>query len=265
MSDEAANSFLGYPHETAKNVRVVEDGEVRTKVEAYFSYGSTTATVIYTIPKNDSYVDIDIKLNSATPNRMIKYSFNTNLSGTPFGETAFGSEELFRDERESVFHKWCGIKNVTKDLYILNRGTYGGSFTDNTVKLSLLRTPIYAAHPIHDRQIAPHDRYSEHIDIGQREFSFRLTTESDVTRKAQAYNEAQILLSFFPSGDGKRPDSPIEINCENIILSTVRKTDSGYSLRLFNSSDRSTSATLNALGKKIALDFGKFEIKTVEI
>ena len=99
-----------------------------------------------------------------------------------------------------------------------------------------------------------------------REFSFRLTTDKAVTKTAQIFNEAPILLSFFPSGDGKSPDSiPVQLDSDDIILSSIRRTDEGYSLRLFNSTDRNTSATLTVLGKKIPLDFGKFEIKPVEV
>ena len=107
---------------------------------------------------------------------MIKYVLDTKLNGVPYGETAFGYEELPHDESETVYHKWCGLKEDVKNLYVINKGIYGGSFTNSTIKLSLLRTPIYAAHPIEERQIAPHDRFIKHIDMGERSFSFRITT-----------------------------------------------------------------------------------------
>lgn len=57
---------------------------------------------------------------------MVKYRVDTKLQGVPYGETAFGCEKLFADEREAVYHKWCGIKADEGNLYILNKGTYGG-------------------------------------------------------------------------------------------------------------------------------------------
>ncbi len=135
MSDAEVNQFIGYPEEKTPNVRVVEHGDVRLKIQAFFSYNRSTAVVQYTIPKTGTYLDVDITLYSNEPNRMLKYKIDTNLAGTPYGETAFGAEPLYDDEREAVYHKWCGIKESQNALYVINRGIYGGSFTGNTIKL----------------------------------------------------------------------------------------------------------------------------------
>ena len=182
----------------------MEDGDVRIKVQAFFKYKRSAAVIEYTIPKKGTYIDVDVLMYSNEPNKMVKYVLDTKLNGVPYGETAFGYEMLKSDESESVYHKWCGLKENENNLYIINRGIYGGSFTKSTIKLSLLRTPIYAAHPIEERPIAPHNRFTKHIDMGERSFSFRITTESDIARAAQIYNEQPQLLSFFPSGEGER-------------------------------------------------------------
>lgn len=267
MSDEDANEFIGYPEEKISNVRVVEDGEVRTKVQAFFAYKRSVAVVEYTLPKNGTYIDVDILMYSNEPNKMIKYTLDTKLTGTPCGETAFGCDVLFGDEKESVFHKWCGIREEDNQVYVINKGIYGGSFTDSTIKLSLLRTPTYATHPIEQRQLAPHDRFINHIDMGERQFSFRITTEEHIEREAQAYNEAPQLLSFFPSGEGERKDSVIQIDHPEVMLSSFRKCRDGYELVLHNFSDSESDAKvwIPTLEKKLELHFGKYELKTVKI
>ena len=40
----------------------------------------------------------------------------------------------------------------------MNKGTYGGSADGNIMNLSLIRTSVYSAHPIMDRDITEHDR-----------------------------------------------------------------------------------------------------------
>ena len=206
-------------------------------------------------------------LYSNEPNKMIKYRIDTKLSGVPFGETAFGQEELYADERECVYHKWCGIKAAESSLYVVNKGIYGGSFTDSTIKLSLLRTPLYAAHPIKQRQIAPHDRFIKHMDMGEREFSFRITTEPDIAREAQIYNEAPQLLSFFPSGDGEPKISVVTVDDPDIILSSVKKKGDGYEMTLFNASgeEKDAEVVLHVKQETRRLRFGKYELKMVEI
>lgn len=267
MSDEEANAFVGYPDEQISNVRVVEDGDVRTKVQAFFKYNRSTAVVEYTLPKDNAYIDVNIQMYSQEPNKMIKYRLDTDLCGTPWGETAFGEEELFDNDQESVYHKWCGIREGENALYVINNGTYGGSFTKRTVKLSLLRTPVYSAHPIYDRQIAPHDRCMDHIDMGERRFSYRITTEKNVARLAQIYNEAPRPLSFFPAGGGKALQSAVTVDNKNVILTSVKPTENGYRLTLLNFSEKASTAhvSIPSFNKELDITFGKFEYQTVEI
>lgn len=269
MSDEEANVFVGYPEESVQNVRVIEDGAVRTKVQAFFSYKRSVAVVEYTLPKNSDYIDVDIMMYSNEPNKMVKYRIDTKLEGSPWGETAFGCEALYDDERECVYHKWCGIKEEEGEnrLYVVNRGIYGGSFTKNTIKLSLLRTPIYAAHPIEQRQLAPHDRFIKHIDMGERQFSFRITTEANIAREAQIYNEAPQLLSFFPSGEGEKKESIVTVDNPNIILSSFKKNEDKYEVFLFNASDKETKAKVNVhvQNRVEEVRFGKYELVTLKV
>ena len=131
----------------------------------------------------------------------------------------------------------------------------------------VLRTPLYSAHPINERQIAPHDRFIKHIDMGEREFSFRITTEPDIAREAQVYNEAPQLLSFFPSGDGEQKGSIVTVDEPDIILSSVKKKGDGYEMTLFNASgeEKVVEVVLHVKNEKRELQFGTFELKTIEI
>ncbi len=265
MDTKDANAFVGYPEENTPSVRVAEDGEVRTKIEALFAYGRSTAVVEYTVPKKGTSIDVNIVMYSNEPNRMIKYRIDSLVHGKPYGETAFGYEALYDDEREAVFHKWCGINNDDDALYVVNNGIYGGSFTDSSIKLSLLRTPIYAAHPIGKLQIAPHDRFIRHIDMGERHFSFRITTEKNIARQAQIYNEAPELMSFFPSGEGEKKNSVITIDNPEVILSSCRIHGDQYELHLYNAADHDNDAKVTILNSNTELHFRKHELKIVNV
>ncbi len=267
MTDDDANDFAGYADESGTNVRIVEDGEVRTKVQAFFQHRRTVAIVEYTIPKKGAYIDVDLTIYSNTPNKMIKYRIDTTLKGTPWGETAFGEQTLYADGNEDVFHKWCGIRADDSSLCVVNNGTYGGSFTESSISLSLLRTPVHSAHPIRDRQIAPHNRMLSHIDMGERRFSIRITTDENIQRQAQIFNEAPFLMSFFPSGEGKKSESVIKIDNPAIILSSIRKKDDKFILYLHNFDDKPNTADIEIIptGKKTSLNFNKYELKIVEL
>ena len=267
MNDRDANAFTGYSDENMPNVRVIEDGDVRIKVQAFFEYGRSSAVVEYTLPKKGAYIDVDILMYSNEPNKMIKYRIDTALSGVPYGETAFGEEELFSDGREAVYHKWCGIRGEDRGVFVLNKGTYGGDFSEKTIRLSLLRTPIYAAHPIEKRTIAPRNRFTEHIDMGERRFSFRIVPDGDIARQAQYFNEEPRLMSFFPSGEGENTGVAVEIDDPCVIMTSYRKHGEGYRMTLFNSSsdEREAKIIFPRTEKTLDIRLGKYEIKFVDV
>lgn len=264
LSDEAANAFIGYPDRKDENVRIIENGDVRMKIQAIFGYGRSVAVVEYTIPKQNKYIDVNILLYSNEANSFIKYRLDTNIKqGVPYGQTAYGCEVLSSAGKESVFHKWCGLRGEEKELYIVNDGIYGGSFEKGVIWLSLLRTPLYSAHPINDRQIAPKDRFIKHIDMGERVFHFRITPDKNIEREALVYNEKPYALSFFPSESGDRQGEVLLIEDPAIILTSIKKYQEGYIAHLFNSSEQSIISNIYVfpLKQNKRLSFNKYELK----
>jgi alpha-mannosidase len=103
--------------------------------------------------------------------------------------------------------------------------------------------------------------------MGERHFSFRITTEENIEREAQIYNEAPQLLSFFPSGEGEAKSSVIAIDNPEVFLSSFRKCGNGYELVLHNFSENENDAVvwIPALEKKFELHFEKYELKNIEV
>lgn len=264
LCDKKANEFNGYPDAEHENVRVIENGEVCLKLQAIFGYSESFAVVTYSIPKNSDYIDIKIKMLSNDSSRFYKLSFDTAFDSPDFwGQTAFGREKLRTGGEEAVYQKWCGVFENEKGLAILNKGTYGGSVDGNILNISLLRTPVYSAHPIGDRPLADDDRCHERIDIGEREFEYRLTADTTVLDKqADIFNQPCIALSFFPSGAKEKKDTKAELVNHNILLTRYRKDDDGITLRLFNSSDKPESTDFTIEKNIFEINFGAFEVKT---
>lgn len=258
---ETANTFNGYPKENLENVRVIENGEVITRIQATFQCANSFAVVTYTMSKLDAYVDIQIKLYSNDANKMYKLVFPTTLENSKFmGQMAFGSEELLKEEKEVFYQKWCGLFEQEKGFAVMNNGTYGGSCKDNTLQISLLRTPVYSAHPIYDRQIAETDRNHEHMDMGEREFSYRITTDvQQLDAKAEIYNQPVYALSFFPSGHGTVKDTMVEITNKNLLLTRYTKQ-----VRIYNASELAQEGNLKFSNQTYALKLQPFEYQTFE-
>ena len=263
MSDCDANKFNGYSDEKYANVRVVENGDVRMKVQALFEHDKSVAVVTYMIPKNDTYIDVKVHMFSNDVNRTYKMTFAADFENGKFmGQTAFGTEELADDKSEVTFHNWCGRISNDAELYVLNNGTYGGSGGDGEISVTLLRTPVYSAHPIKKRQIAPHDRFLDHIDMGEREFEYRLTTEKAVDKEAELFNMPPYSIPFFPSGNGKIKNISVEIDNDKILLTTMQKEEDGILIRLFNTQNSANTSNISVFGVNTKISLAPYEYKT---
>lgn len=140
LSKDEANRLVGYPEYDAQAVRVIENGEVRTKIQAFFCCGHSFAIVEYTISKLMPELDVQVTLLSNDVNRMYKYSVDTVFDDGEFlGQTAFGTQVLEKDSLEVTFQQWCGLKNGKSGVAVLNNGLYGGSSDGKAIRLSLLR------------------------------------------------------------------------------------------------------------------------------
>jgi len=263
LTDDEANAFRGYPDEKISNVRVVENGEVRTKIEAIFSYSKSFAVVTYTVSKMESYIDIDVKTFVNDTNTMFKLCFDTTLekNAKAIGQQMFGTEKMRNDGNEAPFQKWCGMDDGKHKIFVINNGNYGGSAKENKLYVNLLRTAVYSAHPNElGRPIAIHDRMHEHMDMGESDFSFRIFADCEnIDCEAEIFNKAPHILSFFPSGYGEMKENVFEINNKNIILSTVRNEKEGTLIRLYNSLDKEEICRIY----EKEIEFTPFEVKTL--
>ncbi len=258
--DECVGEF-----ELLNTVRVIESGAVRTKLQADFKWNNSFAVVTYTFSKHSRFFDVDIKMLTNDENKMFKLCFNAALdkNAKAFGQTMFGTEELIKEGKEAVFQKWCGLNDGRNSFFVANSGTYGGSFKDNEIRISLLRTPVYSAHPVDGIELAPDNRIYDHIDMGERSFSFRIfADEEHIDFEAEIFNQPPYVLSLFPSGIGERVDNPLVLNNKNIILSAFKDYGENRLIRLYNSSGEAQTVTLCGEGLNEDIAFAPFEVKT---
>lgn len=266
LTEEETGKFLGYD-ESTPNVIISENGEVRTRVEAFFKYKDTFAAVEYYIGKLSDDLDIKITIFSQNANKCIKYRIDTEIAdGKFYGQTAFGTEVLQSSGSEVTYQKWCGIRNNDNALYVINNSMYSGSFKDSSMHLTLLRTPVYSAHPIMKRQIAPHNRFLKHIDMGERTFELKITASADFEKKALVFNESPVAISYFPHEESADNAPVMVLGNENIQISLVKKSDDKIILHMFNSSENpQTTSVYGAALDKCEASFKGFELKFMEI
>lgn len=259
--------------EPIDSVHVIEGGDVRTVIEAVFGYNRSRACVKYIISANGE-LDIDIKMEWLEKQKLVKLNVPSVFADARvIGEEPYGREELRYNLEENVAHKYIAIVDGKNGISVINKGTYGSSVDGTALKMTLLRSPSYCSHPINEENpTMPTDRFMQHIEIGEREFSFRILAGSEgeildkSARAAQLFNSEPMCLSFYPTGMGELPKDSISLCKSDVIQMTAFKkaeNGSGNIIRLFNPTGENHSATLCFGNFKADFDFSKYEIKTV--
>ncbi|MCE5314131.1 MAG: glycoside hydrolase family 38 C-terminal domain-containing protein [Armatimonadota bacterium] len=278
MSDEAGTKFSGVTAATIPSVRVIEDGPVRSVVEAVFEYGCSAICQHYSLPKKGTQIDIQTRVHWEEKNKMLKLSIPVPGKGNKYlGQVAYGFDELPSNGDEAVAQKWVAVisNDGNRTLTCVNDGVYGSDYSDDGLRLTLMRSPAYSGHPLMDRTIVTQDRYLPRIDQGERLFKFRLnggkTSErmAGIDREALVMNEKPFALSFFPSGSGEKPQPLITLSDEAVLVTTVKKAENNDDLiiRLFEPTgkDCATTMSLPFIGLEREVKMSAFEIKTLRV
>ena len=277
MSPEAGTRFSGLTLDAPlPSVRVVEDGPVRTVVEALMHYGHSFLALTYRLPKQGSEMELHVRVHWNEKDSMVKLALPAAFhDGAYWGQVAYGRDRLPGDEREVVAQKWVAAVSDAQDMAItcINDGVYGSDFPDNEIRMTLLRAPAYSAHPIGDRKTVPQDRYTPRIDQGERQFTFWINAGPvdermrRVDREALARNEKPMALSFYPSGEGAPPPPGIALADNTTLLTTCKRAEEGdgYILRLFEPTGepRNTTLIVPALNMEKSVALRPFEIKSL--
>lgn len=254
--------------EGMRPVQVIEDGDIYLEAEAFFGIGLTRMRLGYKIYKSGTAVDVNVELFPSEPSKAVKLHLNLG-EGRYIGEQIFGTEELYADGRECIAQNFVALEKA-EDRYfeIITPDTFGSSYKDGVVSLTLLKTATYCAHPQPGRPLLRDGIFIPKIDMGECDYSFRIdiASENTLKRNADLFAEKPYALNIFPTIDTS-DDNGTCIDCSNpnIAVVTIKKARQaeGYIFRLFNCDSSQSKAHLVCGNAKISLTFEKYEVKTV--
>lgn len=281
LSPTDAAIFAGVRAAELAPVRVVEDGAVRTVVEALFGYKTSRLQLRWLLPKHGTTIGLEVRVLWNEKDRMLKLSVPSALKGSRLrGQVAYGTDDLPSTGDEAVAQQWVAVTDDRHAITVINDGTYGCDFAPDAqgsgeLRLNLLRSPAYSAHPIGERPLVPQDRLTPRIDQGERQFRFWFDAGvapaqlADIDRRALAINRQPMALSFFPAGGGT-PSTPGFLLSDDVCLLTAVKRaeeSSDTVLRLFNPTATKRATTLRIPARKLSakLTLLPFEIRTLRL
>ncbi|MBE3125477.1 MAG: alpha-mannosidase [Acidobacteria bacterium] len=275
-SPEEAALFAGIREGGLSPTRVIEDGEVRVVIESILSYGASRIALRYKIPKRGTEVEVEVRVFWAERDRMLKLGLPSKLRAPRFmGQVAYGADELPSNGDEAVAQKWLALVSE-KDgaaMTVANDGVHGSDWSGGELRLSLLRSPAYAADTWEDRLAVARDRFIPRQDTGERVFRFWLNggplgdRMETIDREALARNEAPYVLAYFPPGGKKRALPGAVVDGEAVELTAFKKSEDGNDivLRLFEPTGKARTAVvkLPAFGASTKCRLKGFELRTL--
>lgn len=279
MKPSEGSKFSGISGKEIESIRMIEDGDVRTVIEGVFKYNNSFSVIQYKLPKAGTEIELEMKVFWNEKNKMLKLSIPTNLFDADYiGQVMYGNEILKSNKDEVVSQRWVGLfsKRQGKAVTIINNGTYGSDCYNGKINISLLRSSGYSALPILDRPMMKDDRFSDRIDQGERTFKFWLNFGNlqdrykNIDKEALIHNEKPYILSYYPSGTGKKFTSKLELLNDSIQLTTFKRSEfnENYIIRLFNPLNikNETGIKINNLLNDIYyISFNPYEIKSYEL
>ncbi len=274
MTPQEAARMAGVRSATLPPVRIVEEGDLRTVVEASFAWETSSVLMTYRVSRHSAEIEVEARVFWNEKNKMLKLDVPIGLSDTRYlGQTAFGVQPLAANGEEVVAQRWTAVCNGTHAVTCVNDGIYGSDLTGNHLRLSLLRSAAYTGHPIGDRPIVPQNRFTPRIDQGERLYRFWITAGeaserlAQVDREAAVHNEAPFAVSFFPSGEGDRPLPAVVLADDVLQVPAVYLEGENLIIRLFEptGTPHSTLLDIPVLDLQTEVALSGFEVRTLRV
>lgn len=275
LSAEEAAKFAGVEQSTFHPLRVIEDGPVRTVVEALMGWGDSRAVVHYAVMRDLPWIGVDVKVNWRESNRCLKLSFPMGFDSNLFEtQSAFSNHIMPMDGTECAQQKYCLVSDTRKNVAmgVINDGVYGCDYREGSMRATLLRSPAYSAHDLENRKVLRDDRFTSRMEQGERSYRFWLfggdahRVRREIDSLAASCNERPLAITMSPGGSGNSLPSFITASNHQIVLTALKVMEStnDWILRAFNPIGEAQVCEFVFANKALTVHgrFAPFEIKT---
>jgi alpha-mannosidase len=266
-----------------KPINIIEDGPVRTIVEAVFIWGSSTIVRHYIFGKIPAQFEIRDTIHWQGKDSMLKMEIplSSGIKGT-VSETPYSAIFRKQPRRHIDFpnQRWVAAipeKRTDPVLTIVNNGSFAHSIRNNRLYCNILRSPAYSSFglkpelAIHAQRALPRQDQGEHsvswrIDLA-REFN-----EAGIRRAADLLNAPPEVLVYYPGGEGSSESVPrklsfISLSRENVFITAVKKAEKRNALiiRIQEASGKRTCYEMKIEGQSRGFhgEIGAYQVKTL--
>jgi alpha-mannosidase len=277
----AFDSVIGQ-FEAGGRIALIENGPVRQTMRAVSQWGHSTITMDYILYAHDKQVYLDMTVDWQEQLKMLKLAFSLALDGPgtvssiPYGHIQRGiNVDPAEIGGEEPCQDWVDVSGTIDGkpfgLALLNDSKYGYDALDGELRISILRSPVYAFHM--PRQIEPGVTY-HYTDQGEQLVHLALVPhagdwhQGDVIRRATVLN-APPIVQEVPAHAGSWPRSASFVRCSapNVVLTVLKLAEQGEALILrgYETTGQETTVQIDfdRDGKSWSITWRPYEIKTL--
>ena len=250
-------------------IELLESGPVRARLRVLLSYGNSRLRLDYLLYAGEGLVRVSAHLLWLERHRQLKLAFPLNLAEpTARAEMAYGIQSRPANGEEEPMQQWVSLGDPAGGLAVVNDGRYSYSATGATLRITAVRSPIYADHFGQDFR----DEDCEYTDQGESRFRLALMPHGPglepVVRAAYDLNAPAGDYVWETYHEGPLPPAAQGIRIEgadNLLAPALKRgEDGGYVLRLVEIAGRPAAATiaLPLLGRSFPVRLAPWAVET---
>ncbi|MBN2089843.1 alpha-mannosidase [candidate division KSB1 bacterium] len=221
---------------TPTHIDVIEDNLIRKIIRVEYQYQNSILIQNYIFYKELSWLEVQVAVNWQEQQKMLKIAFPIQISNpTASFDVPFGIVTRPRNGQEVLAQKWCDLSNKELGLTIINDCKYGFDVKGNTIRMSVLRSPVVA---------------DSALDQGFHSFSYTLSPHLNDCKKGNSIQQGlnfnvPLVYLFTNMHKGVYPpaSSFMKIDPDQIILSALKKA---------HNSEKTILRVYESLGEKVA-------------
>jgi len=259
-------------------IEIVEHGPVRAAMRITSTWGDSTVVQEISLAQGARRIDWTFEIDWHERLKTLKAAVPVNVSEAQATfEAPYSAVVREAAGDEEPLQRWMDVTGeaggAQYGVALLNDCKYGGDVQGEEMRLTLLRSPVYA---FHRPRVVNADVEYEWTDQGRQTVRCALLPHAGGWQQAATAREGWALnVPFLPrlehqhEGDLPAAQSFVEAGPENVVLSVVKKAEEGDDLvlRLYETDGRDGEATVSlpAEGAEWTFPLGHFEIKTIRI